>query len=215
MVEQSRARRGLGRRSLRLRHRLSPPSLRRLLSLLVLLFLLLLFRRFRRPLRAGLRRRGDRRAGGLRLLTAGRRPGVSPVGLLEFVFFGFRHRYLTRGIGWPDLTAIRSTVPSLSSRRRTRVGSPDFGSRSITLDAAMGAGNSMIPLSLPGAPLARLCFFTTFPPSTTTRNCLGWTRRILPSLPRCSPRMTRTVSPLATWSLWRSGSRPRWRRLLR
>src|SRR2546427_3704681 len=125
MVEQSRARRGLGRRPFGLRHRLPPPSLRRLLSLLVLLFLLLLlllFRRFRRPLRAGLHRRGGRRAGGLPLPSAGRPPRGSPVGLLEFVFFWFRHRYLTRGVGWPDLAAVPSPVPSLSSPPRTPVG---------------------------------------------------------------------------------------------
>src|SRR2546426_2432876 len=97
-------------------------------------------------------------------------------------------------------------VPSLSRRRRTRVGWPDFGSSSITFDAAIGAGNSMIPLS-PWGVVARLCFFTTFTPSTTTRNCLGYTCRTLPSRPRSSPRITRTRSPLATWSLWRAGSR--------
>src|SRR5437879_5408018 len=70
----------------------------------------------------------------------------------------------------------------------------------------MGAGNSMIPLS-PWGVVARLCFFTTFTPSTTTRNCLGYTCRTLPSRPRSSPRITRTWSPLATWSLWREGSR--------
>src|SRR5213596_3317907 len=88
-------------------------------------------------------------------------------------------------------------VPSLSRRRRTRVGWPDFGSSSITFDAAIDAGNSMIPLSAWGV-VARLCFFTTFTPSTTTRNCLGHT---------CSTLPTRTRSPLATWSLWRAGSR--------
>src|SRR5437899_9551368 len=97
-------------------------------------------------------------------------------------------------------------VPSLSRRRRTRVGWPDFGSSSITFDAAIGAGNSMIPLSAWGV-VARLCFFTTFTPSTTTRNCLGYTCSTLPSRPRSSPRITRTRSPLATWSLWRAGSR--------
>src|SRR2546428_4038082 len=97
-------------------------------------------------------------------------------------------------------------VPSLSRRRRTRVGWPDFGSSSITFDAAIGAGISMIPLSAWGV-VARLCFFTTFTPSTTTRNCLGYTCRTLPSRPRSSPRITRTRSPLATWSLWRAGSR--------
>src|SRR3989442_741122 len=70
----------------------------------------------------------------------------------------------------------------------------------------MGAGNSMMPLS-PWGVVARLCFFTTFTPSTTTRNCLGYTCRTLPSRPRSSPRITRTWSPLATWSLWRAGSR--------
>src|SRR5207245_2167312 len=90
--------------------------------------------------------------------------------------------------------------------RRTRLRPPDLGSSSITFDAAMGAGNSMIPLSSLGV-AARLCFFTTFTPSTTIRNCLGSTRNTLPSLPRCSPEITRTVSPLATWSLYRSGSR--------
>src|SRR5438094_10092891 len=114
----------------------------------------------------------------------------------------------TRGIGWPDLTAIRCTVPSLSARRRTRVGSPDFGSSSITFDAAIGAVSSMMPLSS-FADAARLCFFTMFTPSTSTRNSLGKTRRTLPSLPRCSPEITRTVSPLAMCILWRSGSRPR------
>src|SRR2546425_304583 len=72
----------------------------------------------------------------------------------------------------------------------------------------------MMPLS-PWGVVARLCFFTTFTPSITTRNRLGWTWRTLPSLPRYSPRITRTVSPLATCSLCRSGSRPRSRRLFR
>src|SRR5256886_8196465 len=97
-------------------------------------------------------------------------------------------------------------VPSLSRRRRTRVGWPDFGSSSITFDAAIGAGSSMIPLSAWGV-VARLCFFTTFTPSTTTRNCLGYTCRTLACAPRSSPRITDTRSPLATWSWWRAGSR--------
>lgn len=77
-------------------------------------------------------------------LTLGLRGG----GLLRF--FGVGHGYLTRGIDWPDFTAIRSMVPSLSWRRRTRVGSPDLGSRSITFAAEIGAGNSMMPLSASG-----------------------------------------------------------------
>src|SRR3989440_46332 len=101
---------------------------------------------------------------------------------------------------------MRSAVPSLSRRRRTRVGSPDLGSSSITFDAASGAGSSMMPLSSFGV-AARLCFFTMFTPSTTTRNSLGWTCSTLPSFPRCSPEITRTVSPLAICILWRSGSR--------
>src|SRR2546425_335427 len=132
--------------------------------------------------------------------------------LLLGLFLGLRHRHFTRGIGWPDLTAIRSIVPSWSRRRRTRVGSPDLGSRSITLAAAIGAVISTIPLSSPAC-AARLCFFTTFTPSTTTRNFLGKTCRIFPSLPRSSPLMTRTRSPLATCSLYRAGSVPRTRRL--
>src|SRR5205823_13442389 len=49
---------------------------------------------------------------------------------LLFVFFVCHGvpAYLTLGIGWPDFTAIRSSFPSLSRRRRTRVGAPDFGS---------------------------------------------------------------------------------------
>jgi hypothetical protein len=49
--------------------------------------------------------------------------------------------YLFRGIGWPDFRLTRSTVPSLSLRRRIRVGSPLLGSSNITLDAWIGAGN--------------------------------------------------------------------------
>src|SRR5689334_11246455 len=76
----------------------------------------------------------------------------------------------------------------------------------MTFDAAIGAVRSMMPLSS-FAVAARLCFFTMFTPSTSTRNCLGKTRRTLPSFPRCSPEITRTVSPLAMCILWRSGSR--------
>src|SRR2546430_2099696 len=112
----------------------------------------------------------------------------------------------TRGIGWPDLTAIRCTVPSLSTRGRIRVGSPDLGSSSMTFDAAIGAVSSMMPLSWFGV-AARFGFFTMFTPSTCTRNSLGQTRSPLPSLPRCSPEITRTVSRLAMCILWRSGSR--------
>src|SRR5262249_9148928 len=126
-------------------------------------------------------------------------------GCLGFLLFLVSHGYLTLGIGWPDFTAMRSSLPSLSWRRRTRVGSPDFGPSSITLEAEMGAANSMIPLS-PCGVVARLCFFTTFTPSTTTRNFFGWTWRILPSLPRCSPLITRTTSPLAICSLCRCGA---------
>src|SRR6266478_937230 len=54
---------------------------------------------------------------------------------------------------------------------------------------------------------ARLCFFTMFTPSTSTRNSVGNTRSTFPSLPRCSPEITRTVSPFAMCILWRSGSR--------
>src|SRR3989441_805546 len=133
-------------------------------------------------------------------------PGSGVAWSCVFFSVGSAIGYLTRWIGWPDFTATRSTVPSLSRRRRTRVGWPDFGSSSITFDAAIGAGNSMIPLS-PWGVVARLCFFTTFTPSTTTRNCLGYTCSTLPSRPRSSPRITRTRSPLATWSLWRAGSR--------
>src|SRR5207253_3842389 len=220
VVEQPGARSRLGRRAFRL-GRSGRLALCRLLAFL--LFLLRLGRR--RGLRGG-------DVGDLRLLTLGRRPGVnsgllgrrftpghgpgvSRATLLGFLFLGIRHDYFafTRGIGWPDFTATRSAVPSLSRRRRTRVGSPDFGSSSITFDAAIGAVSSMMPLSSFGV-AARLCFFTMFTPSTTTRNSLGCTRSTLPSFPRCSPEITRTVSPLAICSLWRSGSRgPASRRL--
>ncbi len=43
--------------------------------------------------------------------------------------------YRLLAIDWPDLAAIRSTVPSASRRRRMRVGSFVFGSMSITFDA--------------------------------------------------------------------------------
>src|SRR5205823_3548296 len=176
-------RRGLGRRTVGLRARG-----RGLGALLALLLLLLTLRRLLRVLLAPRRRR----AGRFRLLL---------FGIRHVPYFAF-----TRGIGWPDLTAIRSAVPSLSRRRRTRVGSPDLGSSNITFDAASGAGSSMMPLSSFGV-AARLCFFTMFTPSTTTRNSLGWTCNTLPSFPRCSPEITRTVSPLAICILWRSGSR--------
>ena len=64
-------------------------------------------------------------------------PGDDPVkalkqGKLGFRLFGHGYRFL--GIGCPDLVAMRSTVPSLSIRRRTLVGAPDLGSTSITLE---------------------------------------------------------------------------------
>src|SRR5205807_4293279 len=97
---------------------------------------------------AGARRRlGRHRRSGARLGGgAGALAGLPRLLLRLRLFLFFRlfelgHRHLTRGIGWPDFTAIRSNVPSLSRRRRTRVGSPDLGSSSITLDAAIGAGN--------------------------------------------------------------------------
>src|SRR5207247_10486637 len=122
----------------------------------------------------GRRRRGRGRLG--RALARLRRLLVLLLGL----FLGLRHRHFTRGIGWPDLTAIRSIVPSLSRRRRTRVGSLDLGSRCITLAAAIGAVISTIPLSF-AACAACLCLYTTCTPSTTTRNALGTTRRIFNS----------------------------------
>src|SRR2546427_890561 len=195
VVEQARPRGGLGGRRGRPRRLARSGTLS--LGLLGLLLLA------RRPLTL-------RRRSGISRGSRSRRPGPGVGGALVLGLvlglFRVRHRYLTRWIGWPDLTATRSMVPSLSRRRRTRVGWPDFGSSSITFDAAIGAGNSMIPLS-PWGVVARLCFFTTFTPSTTTRNCLGYTCRTLPSRPRSSPRITRTRSPLATWSLWRAGSR--------
>src|SRR5207249_1700310 len=193
VVEQARPRGGLGGRRGRPRRLARSGTLS--LGLLGLLLLA------RRPLTL---RRGSGISRGSRSRRPG--PGVGGALVLGLGLFRVRHRYLTRWIGWPDLTATRSMVPSLSRRRRTRVGWPDFGSSSITFDAAIGAGNSMIPLS-PWGVVARLCFFTTFTPSTTTRNCLGYTCRTLPSRPRSSPRITRTRSPLATWSLLRAGSR--------
>jgi len=82
------------------------------------------------PLAAALARRG----GLLRRVFLGRV-------LLGCVFLGrllfrrlVRHSYRVLGIGWSDLTAIRSSVPSLSFRRRIRVGSPLFGSISIAFE---------------------------------------------------------------------------------
>src|SRR5919112_3712054 len=53
-------------------------------------------------------------------------------------------------------------------------------------------------------------FFTMLIPSTVTRPVLVYTRRILPSLPLSSPRMTRTVSPADTGIFTRS-TLIRWR----
>src|SRR3954468_25011077 len=48
------------------------------------------------------------------------------------------------------------------------------------------------------------CIFTMFTPSTSTRPVLRKTRITLPSFPLSSPRITRTVSPLDTFSFIRS-----------
>src|SRR5678815_1570022 len=61
----------------------------------------------------------------------------------------------------------------------------------------------MIPLCS-SAVRALRCFFTMFTPSTSTRPVLGKMRSTLPSLPRSSPRITRTVSPFDTRILMRS-----------
>src|SRR4029450_4838271 len=55
----------------------------------------------------------------------------------------------------------------------------------------------MMPLCS-SARRALRCFFTMLIPSIVTRPVLGNTRRILPSLPLSSPRITRTVSPRVT-----------------
>src|SRR5215207_1471083 len=55
----------------------------------------------------------------------------------------------------------------------------------------------MMPLCS-SARRALRCFFTMLMPSTVMRPVLGYTRRIFPSLPLSSPRITRTVSPRPT-----------------
>src|SRR5262249_49059121 len=75
---------------------------------------------------------GRRRAG---LPSLGRLPRLCALAALGgFSFFFLSHRYLLLGIGWPERTAMRSTVPSSSIRRRTRVGAPPLGSSSITFE---------------------------------------------------------------------------------
>src|SRR2546425_268302 len=83
-------------------------------------------------------------------------PAVEALGrhppLLLFLLgllFALSLRHYARGIACPDLPATRPMVPSLSRRRRTRVGSPDLGSRSIPLPAAIGAAISTMPCSSP------------------------------------------------------------------
>src|SRR5215213_2247329 len=61
----------------------------------------------------------------------------------------------------------------------------------------------MMPLCS-SARRALRCFFTMLIPSTVIRPVLVYTRRILPSFPLSSPRMTRTVSPRVTGILKRS-----------
>jgi hypothetical protein len=112
-------------------------------------------------------------------------------------------QYRLLGIGWSDLTAIRSTVPSASIRRRTRVGSPVLGSSSIALLWWIGASRSTIPPSAVGD--ARRCRLTTFTPWILIRPVLGKTWSTLPRFPFSSPEITWTVSPLVRCSFTRVG----------
>ena len=68
--------------------------------------------------------------------TSSRTSALVAFGLVLFGLLGLfvSHGQRVLGIGWSDLTAIRSSVPSLSFRRRIRVGSPLFGSISIAFE---------------------------------------------------------------------------------
>src|ERR1019366_4848006 len=159
--------------------------------------------------RGGLRRLTLLAAARLLLLAGVLLAGVLLAGVLlaAFLFVLLSRRHLSvsaqllpgRVIASPDFTLMRSFVPSVSIFARMRVGAPDFGSSSITLDACSGAGISMIP-DVSSARRALRCFFTMFTPSIVTRPVFVKTRMILPSLPLSSPRTTRTVSPRTTWT---------------
>ena len=106
------------------------------------------------------------------------------------------------GMASPERTAIRSTVPSASLRRRMRVGVSVFGSISITFEWCIGAGKVTIPASVVWVALR--CRLARLTPSTTTRPVFGKTRSTVPRFPFSSPEMTCTMSPLAIWSFWRT-----------
>src|SRR3989338_4700416 len=94
---------------------------------------------------------------------------------------------------WPLLTATRWRAPSLPRTILMRVGFPDLGSRSITLDACIGIGLSTIwPLRFCAEGLRwRL---TRFIPSSNTMLSLARTRAIAPLWPLDFPAITMTLS---------------------
>ncbi len=110
-------------------------------------------------------------------LAAGRRPRPSRLPALRLR--RLRRLFLrvsaivtgSSGSAGPTSRRCRSTVPSASMRRRTRVGAPPFGSSSITFEWWIGASRSMIPASAVGVwRWWRLMMLT---PCTVTRPVLG------------------------------------------
>src|SRR3989338_1253194 len=90
---------------------------------------------------------------------------------------------------------MRMRTLSLPRVNLMRVGLPLFGSTSITLDAWIGIGLSII-WPFRARCVARRCRFTRFKPSSTTLCSRGKTRTIVLDRPLSFPVMTMTLSPL-------------------
>src|SRR5205085_6644005 len=98
----------------------------------------------------------------------------------------------------PERFATRLRWPS-SRTIRTRVGSPDFGSSSITLEMWIGPSFSITPPTCSArwvsrSDRGRVWRFWMFSPSTNTRDFFGSTCSTLPVLPLSLPEMTFTRS---------------------
>src|SRR5919199_188839 len=96
-------------------------------------------------------------------------------------------------MSFPDFLFTRTFSPESVNRYPTRVGFPDSGSTSITLETCIGASNVYKPSWF--CWVGRACRVLTFTPPTTTRFSFGMTLSTSPRLPLSLPEITTTVSP--------------------
>src|SRR6476469_6440293 len=141
---------------------------------------------------------GHHRGQAQRLLQS--RPDLVEISLLQARSRRFHGAHPS--MSFPQARHTRTLLPSSVNRLPTRVGLPQEGQTSCTLDRFSGASFSITPpgitcwlLELRGAGRGLVCRLIMLTFSTTTRPRSGSTRTTVPRLPESLPAITCTESP--------------------